>query len=61
MYLLALSYKQMNDLGIPAMHTVHAQRVMISNKNIKLREAGIITPYLDKKLFISNKIDYFSP
>lgn len=37
MYLLAIGYKQMRDLGVTSIHTVHSQRIMIKNKNIKLR------------------------
>jgi hypothetical protein len=37
MYLLAIGYKQMKDLGVTSIHTVHSQRIMIKNKNIKLR------------------------
>jgi hypothetical protein len=37
MYLLALAYKQMRDIGVTSIHTVHSQRIMIKNKNIKVR------------------------
>lgn len=61
MYLLALSFKQMKDLGVTSIHTVNCQRVMIKNKNIKIREPGLITPFLENKLIMSTKIDYFAP
>lgn len=37
MYLLAIAYKQIRDIGVTSIHTVHSQRIMIKNKNIKLR------------------------
>lgn len=37
MYLLAIAYKQMRDIGVTSIHTVHSQRIMIINKNIKVR------------------------
>ena len=46
MYLMALGYKQMRDLGVTSIHTVNSQRIMIKNGNIKIREPGILTPFL---------------
>ena len=37
MYLIALGYKQMRDLGVTSIHTVHSQRIMVKDGNIKLR------------------------
>ena len=37
MYLVAFGYKQMRDLAVTSIHTVHSKRIMIKNKNIKLR------------------------
>lgn len=37
MYLIALGYKQMRDLGVTSIHTVNSQRIMIRNSSIKLR------------------------
>lgn len=37
MYLLAIAYKQMRDLGVTSIHTVHSQRIMVKDKNIKVR------------------------
>lgn len=61
MYLLAIAYKQIRDLGVTSIHTVHSQRIMIKNKNIKIREPGLLTPFIESKLMASTKIDYFAP
>lgn len=62
MYLLAISYKQIRDIGVTSIHTVHSQRIMIKNNNIKLREPGLLTPFIENKLYANNKkIDYFAP
>lgn len=37
MYILAISFKQMRDIGVTSIHTIHSQRIMIKNNNIKLR------------------------
>lgn len=37
MYLMAIGYKQMRDIGVTSIHTVHSQRIMIKNHNIKIR------------------------
>jgi len=37
MYLMAVAIKQMREIGITSIHTINAQRIMINNKNIKLR------------------------
>lgn len=61
MYLLALGYKQIRDIGVTSIHTVHSQRILIKDKNIKLREPGLLTPFIETKLMSSTKIDYFAP
>ena len=61
MYLMAMGYKQMRDLGVTSIHTVHSQRVMIKNRNIKLREPGLLSPFIEKKLNSSQEVDYFAP
>ncbi len=61
MYLLAIAYKQMRDIGVTSIHTVHCQRIMIKNKNIKIRQPGLLTPFIENKLITSTKIDYFAP
>lgn len=37
MYLLAIAYKQIRDIGVTSIHTVHSQRILIKDKNIKVR------------------------
>jgi 16S rRNA U1498 N3-methylase RsmE len=44
MYIMALAIQQMRELGVTSIHTIHIQRVMIKDKNIKLREPGLIAP-----------------
>jgi hypothetical protein len=50
MYLMAIALKQMRTIGITSIHTITNQRVMINNMNIKLREPGLLTPIIEKKL-----------
>ena len=62
MYIMALAIKQMRELGVSSIHTLHAQRIMIKDKGIKLREPGMLTPAVEKKLVDSKHIiDYFAP
>ena len=61
MYLIAIGYKQIRDIGITSIHTVHSHRIMVKDKNLKIREPGILTPYIENKLYSSIKIDYFAP
>jgi serine/threonine protein kinase len=62
MYVIALAIQQMKELGITSIHTINSQRIMIKDKNIRLREPGMLTPIVEKKLIESkNIIDYFAP
>ena len=45
-----------------SIHTIHSQRIMIKGKNIRLREPGLISPTVEKRLIEGkNIIDYFAP
>lgn len=45
-----------------SIHTLNSQRVMIANKSIRIREPGLLTPLVEKKLGESKGlIDYFAP
>jgi len=62
MYIMALAIKQMRELGVSSIHTLNAQRIMIKDKGIKIREPGMLTPTVEKKLTESKHIiDYFAP
>ena len=62
MYIVALGIKQMRELGVSSIHTIHAQRVMVKDKSIKLREPGLLTPFVEKRLVEGRgAIDYFAP
>lgn len=62
MYIMALALQQMRELGVTSIHTLNSQRVMIKDKNIKLREPGMLAPSVEKRLIDSkNVIDYFAP
>ena len=62
MYIVALGIKQMRELGVSSIHTIHAQRVMVKDKSIKLREPGLLTPFVEKRLVEGRgTIDYFAP
>jgi serine/threonine protein kinase len=62
MYILALGIKQMRELGVSSIHTMHSQRVMIKDKSVRLREPGLLTPPIEKRLVESKgTIDYFAP
>lgn len=37
MYVLALGLQQMRELGVTSIHTLHSQRIMVKDKNIKVR------------------------
>jgi serine/threonine protein kinase len=37
MYILALALQQMRELGVTSIHTLNIQRVMVKDKNIKIR------------------------
>jgi hypothetical protein len=44
MYILAIAIKQIREIGVSSIHTIHSMRVMVGDKNIKLREPGLLTP-----------------
>lgn len=50
MYIMALGIQQMRELGVTSIHTIHLQRIMIKGKNIRLREPGLISPSVEKRL-----------
>ena len=59
---MALGIQQMRELGVTSIHTIHSQRIMIKGKNIRLREPGLISPSVEKRLIEGkNAIDYFAP
>lgn len=37
MYIMALAIKQIREMGVTSIHTIHSQRIMIKDKSIKLR------------------------
>lgn len=62
MYILAIAIKQMRELGVSSIHTLHPQRIMLKDKSLKIREPGLLTPSLEKRLSENkNLIDYFAP
>ena len=50
MYCIAVGMKQMRDIGVGTMHTMNGKRIMIHNTNVKIREPGLLTPSVEKKL-----------
>jgi hypothetical protein len=50
MYILALAIKQMREVGVSSIHTICAQRVMVKDKSIKIREPSLLTPAIEKRL-----------
>lgn len=62
MYVMALAIKQIREMGVTSIHTINCQRIMVKDKNIKLREPGLLTPSVEKKLVeAKHTIDYFAP
>lgn len=62
MYILALALQQMRELGVTSIHTLNIQRVMVKDKNIKIREPGMLAPSVEKRLIDGkNTIDFFAP
>lgn len=62
MYILAIALSQMRQLGVTSIHTIHAQRIMLKDKGLKVREPGLLSPSLEKRLVEGkNIIDYFAP
>jgi serine/threonine protein kinase len=62
MYVMAMAIQQMRELGVTSIHTINSQRIMIKDKSIRLREPGMLTPSVEKRLIESkNIIDYFAP
>jgi len=41
---MAIGIKQMRELGVTSIHTIHPQRIMIKDKTIKIREPGLLSP-----------------
>lgn len=37
MYIMALALQQMRELGVSSIHTLNSQRVMVKDKNLKIR------------------------
>ena len=37
MYIIALAIKQIRELGVSSIHTINMQRIMVSDKSIKIR------------------------
>ena len=50
MYIMALAIRQMRELGVSSIHTISAQRIMVKDRGIKLREPGLISPLVENKL-----------